>query len=175
MKKNSQDWKSRARLSKKQNEEGVSEQEQIEILQLELKQALKENAVLINEINKLKEQQGTKTKTAALAAVKEQNTIDLAGYDVSWTWLNKLIFILKRANKPMQSKEILKLLESIDKSLKYFDDKQKVLSVHLNKAVKYERIKHYKIRGSGGFFYCLPEWFEGDSLKSLYTKKINPL
>ena len=86
--------------------------------------------------------------------------------------VNKLLFVLKRANKPMQSKDVLKLLESADKTFKYFDDQQKVLSVHLNKAVKYERIKHYKIRGSGGFYYCLPEWFEGEKLKGHYSKKI---
>jgi hypothetical protein len=175
MKKNSQDWKSRARLAKKQSDEGVSEQEQIQILQHELKQALKENEALIKEIKQLREQQGAKTKTAAPAAVKEQNTTDLSGYDVSWTWLNKLIFILKQANKPMQSKEILKLMDSADKSLKYFDDKQKVLSVHLNKAVKYERIKHHKVRGSGGFFYCLPEWFEGEKLKTKFSSIIADL
>ena len=172
MKKNSQDWKSRARLAKKQGDESISEQEQIADLKRDLKQALKENTALISELNQLKEQQSTKTKTAAPATVKEQNSIDLAGYDVSWTWLNKLLFVLKRANKPMQSKDILKLLESADKTFKYFDDQQKVLSVHLNKAVKYERIKHYKIRGSGGFYYCLPEWFEGEKLKGHYSKNI---
>ena len=73
---------------------------------------------------------------------------------------------------PMQSKEILKLLVSADKNFKYFDEQQKFLSVQLNKIVKYERIKQYKIRGSGGFFYCLPEWFEGENLKPKYLNAI---
>lgn len=158
MTKNSQDWKSKARLAKK-------------AIAPKKKEESAEN--LIKKIEKLEKEIESFRNKAEPKAVKLDASIDLSGYDTSWTWLNKLLFVLKRADRPLQSKEILSLLESVDKSLKYFEDKQKTLSVQLSKAVKYERIKHYKLRGSGGFFFCLPEWFEKGHLNANHREIIN--
>jgi hypothetical protein len=85
-------------------------------------------------------------------------------YNQKWAYVDKLIYILKLAGRPMQSPEILDLLLKYDQNANQWRDRTKSLSVHLNKAVKYQKISFYKVSGENGYYYTLPEW--GDEKKN---------
>lgn len=79
-------------------------------------------------------------------------------YDQQWCYVEKLVYILKLAKRPLQSSEILEWLLKHDENVKYcWGNKVKSLSVYLNKAVRYRRILSRKVPGNNGYYYFLPE------------------
>ena len=109
------------------------------------------------EIIKLREEnRKLKCQVAELSAkMKNELAQPLLGevFKSSWTWINKIIYVLQKEAKPIQSKEIVDSLISIDEEFKTIRDKAKLLSVHLHNAVKYGRVRSFKVRGERGAFY----------------------
>jgi hypothetical protein len=78
-------------------------------------------------------------------------------YNIYATWIDKIVFVLKAAGRPIRSSEIIQVLDKNDISFRTLADKQKGLSAHLTKALKYGRIIGTKQKGQNGYVFELPE------------------
>lgn len=71
------------------------------------------------------------------------------------TWNEFIVSIIKKADKPLRRKDILKLIEDEGLNMPYEN-----LSVYLFHAKKAGVISHIKIPPSKKGFYCNPEWVD---------------
>lgn len=169
MAKSKQEWKSKARLAKKEGAVALyadwDREELIEFIE-ELKS---EN----EELKHLNLPSSEKQNTVSADHLKTGDQNLLSGYNKDWTWVSKMVFVLRKVNRPLKSKELLEFLEGVDSNVKFFADKAKTFSSLLNKAVKYQRVQEYRIRGLKGYFYILPEWMDGEKLNDEFKKLIN--
>ena len=78
-------------------------------------------------------------------------------YNINDTWINKIVFVLKVAGRPLRSSEIIEVLSKNDLTFRTLTDPQKGLSAHLTKALKYGRIIGIKQKGQNGYIFSLPE------------------
>ncbi|MBS1650598.1 MAG: hypothetical protein JSU07_01185 [Bacteroidetes bacterium] len=79
-------------------------------------------------------------------------------YNINATWIDKIVFILKTAGRPLRSSEIVEILLKNDIMFRTLTgDHQKGLSAHLTKALKYGRIIGVKQKGQNGYVFSLPE------------------
>lgn len=79
-------------------------------------------------------------------------------YNINATWIDKIVFVLKTAGRPLRSSEIVDILLKNDMMFRtLIGDHQKGLSAHLTKALKYGRIIGTKQKGRNGYIYSLPE------------------
>ena len=78
-------------------------------------------------------------------------------YNINDTWIDKIVFILKEAQRPLRSSEIIEILQKNDITFRTLADPQKGLSTHLTKALKYGRIIGTKQKGQNGYVFSLPE------------------
>ena len=79
-------------------------------------------------------------------------------YNINATWIDKIVFVLKAAGRPLRSSEIIEVLLKNDMMFRTLTgDHQKGLSAHLTKALKYGRIIGTKQKGQNGYIYSLPE------------------
>lgn len=78
-------------------------------------------------------------------------------FDINASWIDKIIFVLKEANRPLRSVEIIEVLLKNDITFRTITNKQKGLSTHLTKALKYGRIIGTKQKGQNGYVFSLPE------------------
>lgn len=94
------------------------------------------------------------------------------GYNKSWSIVTKIVFLIKNANKPLRSSEIISLLKQREPSIvKKQDSLEKYLSAFLNTAMKDKRLIPYKLKGVRGNLYCLPDWIdEGDLIREMRQK-----
>ena len=104
---------------------------------------------------------------------REEEQLLISDYNKRWTWVGKIVFALKENDRPMLSPEIISYLERYEPNVaSHWREKTKSLSAHLTKAIRYGRIKQYKVKGILGYFYVLPEWTDtSGQLKSEYKKK----
>ncbi|HEY8936924.1 MAG TPA: hypothetical protein VIM65_16975 [Cyclobacteriaceae bacterium] len=84
--------------------------------------------------------------------------IKTTDYDLNWSWVNKIVFVLKKTDRPLQSSEIIDLLMPHEPGLKSSRYRPQSFSPNLGKAVKYKRVIAYKLGGTRGYYYVLPEW-----------------
>ena len=77
-------------------------------------------------------------------------------YKINDTWVNKIVFVLKAAGRPLRSSEIIDILKKNDITIRTLTDPQKGLSAHLTKALKYGRIIGTKQKGQNGYVFELP-------------------
>jgi hypothetical protein len=77
-------------------------------------------------------------------------------YNINATWIDKIVFVLKAAGRPLRSSEIISVLLQNDPLFRTLTDYQKGLSAHLTKALKYGRIIGLKQKGQNGYLYSLP-------------------
>jgi hypothetical protein len=77
-------------------------------------------------------------------------------YNINATWIDKIVFVLKAAGRPMRSSEIIQVLLKNDIMFRVLTDHQKGLSAHLTKALKYGRIVGIKQKGQNGYVFSLP-------------------
>ena len=98
-----------------------------------------------------------------------------AEYNQNWSWINKIVFVLRKTDRPLLSSEMIKLLLPLEPKLQWIRSYQRPqsFSAHLTKAVKYERVVAYKRGGGRGYQYVLPNWIDsqGQLLKK-YEDKI---
>jgi|GEM_PF-1921665 len=99
--------------------------------------------------------------------------IDQSDYDKSWSWVNKIVFVLKKINRPLRSSEIIEFITPYEPVLQRSHYRAQAFSANLNKAVKYDRVKAYKLSGSRGYYYVLPAWLDiNGQLAKQYADKI---
>ena len=101
-------------------------------------------------------------KLYAEADVKQENykrIVDLKlgnTYNINATWIDKIVFVLKAAGRPLRSSDIIDILTKNDVTFRTLADKQKGLSTHLTKALQYGRIKGEKQKGQNGYLFSMP-------------------
>ena len=78
-------------------------------------------------------------------------------FDINASWIDKIVFVLKDANRPLRSAEIIEVLLKNDITFRTITNKQKGLSTHLTKALKYGRIIGTRQKGQNGYVFSLPE------------------
>lgn len=78
-------------------------------------------------------------------------------FDINASWIDKIVFVLKEANRPLRSAEIIEVLLKNDITFRTITNKQKGLSTHLTKALKYGRIIGTRQKGQNGYVFSLPE------------------
>lgn len=78
-------------------------------------------------------------------------------YNLNATWIDKIVFVLKEAGRPLRSSEIIEVLKRNDIKFRVLTDHQKGLSAHLTKAMKYGRIIGTKQKGQNGYVFELPK------------------
>ena len=78
-------------------------------------------------------------------------------YNINSTWIDKIVFVLKAAGRPLRSVEIIEVLTNNDPLFRTLTDRQKGLSAHLTKALKYGRIIGVKQKGQNGYLFSLPD------------------
>ncbi|MFZ9955292.1 MAG: hypothetical protein ACO3E1_04125 [Flavobacteriales bacterium] len=95
-------------------------------------------------------------------------------YNQQWSWIRKMAYLIHQADKPLQINEISDKLHAIDEFAKcvWTYSSNKIFCTHLLRAVKSKRLARFKISGNGGYFYCLPQWMQGDVLRAEYLKKV---
>lgn len=94
-------------------------------------------------------------------------------YNPNWSWLNKIVFVLKKLDRPLLSSEFIEFMMPYEPVLQYSRHKAQALSAHLTKAVKYGRIRTYKLHGARGYYYVLAPWLSPDGeLGKEYKAKI---
>lgn len=95
-----------------------------------------------------------------------------ASYNNKWSWVNKIVFVLRKVDRPLTSPEIIELISPYEPGLRESYHQAQAFSPNLNKAVKYKRVIAYKLGGSKGYYYVLPEWIdsEGNLTKDYETK-----
>ena len=78
-------------------------------------------------------------------------------YSPKLTWKDKILFVVKEAEKPIHGKEIgpaLLRLQPHGLKYRYMDN---TVSVHLTKLVRDGALVRLKVKGGSGSFYALPE------------------
>lgn len=95
-------------------------------------------------------------------------------YNTNWSWINKIVFILKKMNRPLLSSEMIAFITPYEQLLQQSRHKAQAFSAHLTKAVKYGRIRTYKLPGARGYYYVLVSWLsqEDGQLIKEYENKI---
>jgi hypothetical protein len=89
-----------------------------------------------------------------------QKLVDLKlgrNYNENAPWIDKIVFVLQEAARPMRSAEIIEVLERNDSYFRTIGDRQKALSPHLTRALKYGRIIGEKQKGQNGYLFSLPK------------------
>ena len=81
------------------------------------------------------------------------------GYNLKWSWIDKIVFVVTEAGRPLLSSEIIEALVAREKrEIANKADPVKYFSAFLNTALKYQRLVAIKRKGTRGYFYGLPEW-----------------
>ena len=111
--------------------------------------------LLNTKINELYRQLATeevyKEHYKKVADLKLGNT-----FNANASWVDKIVFVLKEADRPLRSSDIIDVLLKNDISFRTITNKQKGLSTHLTKALKYGRIVGTKQKGQNGYLFSLP-------------------
>lgn len=106
------------------------------------------------------------TENARLNKQLEENKIkkpSYNNYDSNWKGIEKVIYILRKNQKVMLSKEIMQELLNVQPDLIQKWDKPYPATIkYITRGVNFGRIIQYNKIGSGGFTYALPEWFDED-------------
>jgi hypothetical protein len=112
--------------------------------------------------------------STAATEKEEEGQNNFEGYQLNWNWGSKMIFIIRRANRPLRVAEILKYMISIPDPM--LTTKRKLLrslAANTERPVRSKRLYRYKAPGIKPYFYCLPEWVdENGQIKPYYLNKI---
>lgn len=141
----------------------------LEVLQkLDKEEIIRQYQVLVALLDKLRRDL-TDSKELLTHVVGENERLKIkipaiqqAEYDPKWSWINKIVFVLRKVKRPLLSSEIIDFIRPHELSLQYSRTPAQALSPHIYKAVKYGRIIRYRIWGTRGFYYVLPAWVNPD-------------
>jgi len=99
--------------------------------------------------------------------------LDGTEYNANWSWVTKIVYTLKKTQKPLLSSEMIDLLVPYEEGLRSSSYRAQALSPHLGKAVKYKRVVAYKRGGERGNYYVLPDWIDEQGvLRKQYEDRI---
>jgi hypothetical protein len=104
----------------------------------------------------------------ALKAKLNPQTGSPDGYNNNWNWYRKITWILKTANRPLLSQEIIALLQQRDDNFRHNTNPVGFLSAYLTNAANRSLISRHKQPGTRGYFYCLPHWIRDGRLEQQY-------
>lgn len=110
------------------------------------------NSTIEELFEKLAKEQVYKEQYKKVADLKLGNT-----FNANASWVDKIVFVLKEADRPLRSAEIIEVLLKNDITFRTITNKQKGLSTHLTKALGYGRIIGTKQKGQNGYLFSLPE------------------
>lgn len=110
------------------------------------------NSKIEELLSKLAKEQVYKEQYKKVADLKLGNT-----FNANASWVDKIVFVLKEANRPLRSSEIIEILLKNDIAFRTITNKQKGLSTHLTKALGYGRIIGTKQKGQNGYLFSLPD------------------
>lgn len=79
-------------------------------------------------------------------------------YNIKASWIDKIVFVLKEAQRPLRSAEIIQILNNNDYVFREtVQDKTRMLSHYTARALRYGRIYGEKNAGKNGYLLSLPE------------------
>jgi hypothetical protein len=110
------------------------------------------NSKIEELLSKLAKEQVYKEQYKKVADLKLGNT-----FNANASWVDKIVFVLKEANRPLRGSEIIEILLKNDIAFRTITNKQKGLSTHLTKALGYGRIIGTKQKGQNGYLFSLPD------------------
>lgn len=142
-------------------------------LEIRVKNLKKQVAEKQNDLNEALEQIKTlTTENEMLKRRLKKHETPGEEYNYGWSWISKIVFLVKLANKPLRSAEIIGVLQKKEPVLHEKVSKEKFLSAFLNVAMQHGRLIPYKLKGVRGNYYCLPEWVdeEGELLAEMRRK-----
>jgi hypothetical protein len=90
--------------------------------------------------------------------------LDGAEYNSRWSWVTKILYVLKKAQRPLLSSEMIDLLVPHEEGLRVSRYRPQAFSPHLGKAVKHQRIIAFKRGGERGNYYVLPDWIDAEGM-----------
>lgn len=102
-------------------------------------------------LERLAKEQVHKEQYKKVADLKLGNT-----FHANATWIDKIVFVLKQAERPLRSSDIIEILLKNDIAFRTITNKQKGLSTHLTKALSYGRIIGTKQKGQNYYLFSLP-------------------
>jgi len=114
------------------------------------------------ELEKYQKQLDKYMEIYATSEVEKKNYKQIADlklgktYNVNATWIDKIVFVLKAAGRPLRSSEIIEILLKNDNTIISLTDIQRKLPPNLTKALKYGRIIGEKQKGQNGYLFRLP-------------------
>ena len=77
-------------------------------------------------------------------------------FDINATWIDKIVFVLREAGRPLRSSEIVEILLKNDVTFRTITDKARGLSTHLTRAVQSGIIIGSPQKGKKWYLYSLP-------------------
>jgi hypothetical protein len=77
-------------------------------------------------------------------------------FDINATWIDKIVFVLREAGRPLRSSEIVEILLKNDVTFRTITDKTRGLSTHLTRAVQSGIIIGSPQKGKKWYLYSLP-------------------
>lgn len=119
------------------------------------KQVVEKQNALNDALNQVKD---ITTENEKLKRKLKKHETPAEHYDSGWSWISKIVFLVKQANKPLRSAEIIEVLQKKEPVLYKKVSKEKFLSAFLNVAKQQGRLIPYKLKGVRGNYYCLPGW-----------------
>jgi hypothetical protein len=120
--------------------------DELVLMILELRETIKKQKEFFNKIIFVDEE-----NEESISDVK----LDEA-YNKCKSWIDKIVFVLQIAGRPLRSSEIISMLIKYDSNFGELANPQKVLSTYFTKALKYGRIIGDKQRGQNGYLFRLP-------------------
>jgi hypothetical protein len=92
---------------------------------------------------------------------------DASDYRSNWSWTLKIKYALKKTKRCLTSREIVEVLEGIDKDLGEgaINSVSGTLSTKATKKIIFDRYQPYE---GADYFYGLNDWFENGTVKNEY-------
>ncbi|MDL5051481.1 hypothetical protein QQ054_36360 [Oscillatoria amoena NRMC-F 0135] len=93
----------------------------------------------------------------------QSKSLFISQYPEKRPWVQRILFLLKCIDRPLQSSEMIQYLIEVDRELKHSHNQVGYFSAFLSKGVKYGLIIPYTIKGIRGSFYLLREWVDKEN------------
>ena len=97
----------------------------------------------------------------------------LGQYKHSFTWEEKIDFILRHAVKAVKKEDIIARIKTLEKEIKRTDiEIIDAVSPVLSTMCKSNKVRRYKMEGERGFYYVHSYFFMGNEVLKMVTKEM---
>ena len=104
---------------------------------------------------------------------KKQPILTWENYQESWTWNEKLLFILKMKDEPLQLGDFKATLLEREPDLSYNQELTGNISKLLSKLTKSGQLTRFKRKGQRAGYYLFPNWLNDQGeIKPEYREKM---